>query len=164
MKWLRYLRFLLRSTNEHGIHSPFVFNYVTQGLYARKKRDSVKSIDALLKSIGHFATKRMILWEGNGVKRHLAVHYPGITFDQDPFDCCYVGVLDKARFEALHQHDGFHNDSWVFIDNLQNSVENRTLWNALITAPQFTVSIDLFHCGLLFYRREQPKQHFRIRI
>ncbi len=30
---LAYVKFLAKSTNEHGVHSPFVFNLVTKGLY-----------------------------------------------------------------------------------------------------------------------------------
>lgn len=32
-----YLKFLARSTNQHGVHSPFVFSLVTQCFYDRKK-------------------------------------------------------------------------------------------------------------------------------
>ena len=32
-----YLHFLLRSTNEHGVHSPFVFDLVTKCFYDKKK-------------------------------------------------------------------------------------------------------------------------------
>ena len=31
-----YLRFLLKSTNQHGVHSPFVYNFVTKCLYNKQ--------------------------------------------------------------------------------------------------------------------------------
>lgn len=39
MNWhpfIAYWRFLLQSTNEHGVHSPFVFSWITRCLYDRK--------------------------------------------------------------------------------------------------------------------------------
>lgn len=34
---LAYVKFLAKSTNQHGIHSPFVFDLVTNGLYNKSK-------------------------------------------------------------------------------------------------------------------------------
>ena len=36
---LSYFRFLLSSTNQHGVHSPFVFNLVTKCFYDKSKYD-----------------------------------------------------------------------------------------------------------------------------
>ena len=34
---LAYVKFLAKSTNQHGVHSPFVFDLVTKGLYNKSK-------------------------------------------------------------------------------------------------------------------------------
>ena len=36
-KLRRYLLFFFRSTNQHGIHSPFVYDFVTKCLYSKNK-------------------------------------------------------------------------------------------------------------------------------
>ena len=36
MQFKSYLKFLLKSTNEHGVHSPFVYNFVTRCLYNKQ--------------------------------------------------------------------------------------------------------------------------------
>ena len=35
--WKKYLLFLWNSTNQHGVHSPFVYRLVTQCLYNTQK-------------------------------------------------------------------------------------------------------------------------------
>ena len=42
-KTYSYLKFLLKSQNQHGLHSPFVYYFVTKGLYKQK----IKNIDLL---------------------------------------------------------------------------------------------------------------------
>ena len=46
-----YIKFLFRSTNQHGVHSPFVYNLVTKCFYDRKKYSSYKTISEYRKKI-----------------------------------------------------------------------------------------------------------------
>ena len=36
MSIISYLKFLIRSTNQHGVHSPFVYNFITRCLYNKQ--------------------------------------------------------------------------------------------------------------------------------
>jgi len=40
----KYIKFLLKSTNQHGVHSPFVYNLVTKCFYNRSNYDAYKNI------------------------------------------------------------------------------------------------------------------------
>ena len=40
-----YLKFLLKSTNQHGIHSPFVYNLITQCFYDKKDKEWYSKIN-----------------------------------------------------------------------------------------------------------------------
>jgi len=57
-----------------------------------------------------------------------------------------------------------HNDSMIFIANIHRKSASSARWKKLTTSTQVTVSIDLFYCGILFIRKEQAKEHFKIRI
>lgn len=37
-------------------------------------------------------------------------------------------------------------------------------WNIIKNHPQVTVTIDTFFWGIIFFRKEQAKEHFTIRI
>lgn len=51
---------------------------------------------------------------------------------------------------------------WIF-DDIHWSAEMEEAWEIIINHPKVTVSIDTFQWGLVFFRYEQPKQHFIIR-
>lgn len=51
---------------------------------------------------------------------------------------------------------------WIF-DDIHWSQEMEEAWNIIKNHPKVTVSIDTFQWGLVFFRYEQPKQHFIIR-
>lgn len=52
---------------------------------------------------------------------------------------------------------------WIF-DDIHWSKEMEEAWKIIKTHPKVTVTIDTFQWGLVFFRREQPKEHFVIRI
>ncbi len=56
------------------------------------------------------------------------------------------------------------NDSvWIF-DDIHWSIEMEEAWEYIKTHPKVTVTIDTFQWGLVFFRREQEKEHFVIRV
>ena len=55
------------------------------------------------------------------------------------------------------------NDSvWIF-DDIHWSEEMEEAWKSIKNHPKVKVTIDTFQWGFVFFRREQPKEHFIIR-
>jgi predicted O-methyltransferase YrrM len=52
---------------------------------------------------------------------------------------------------------------WIF-DDIHWSPEMQEAWEIIKKHPKVTVTIDTFQWGLVFFRSEQPKEHFVIRI
>lgn len=52
---------------------------------------------------------------------------------------------------------------WIF-DDIHWSSEMEEAWEIIKKHPKVTVTIDTFQWGLVFFRREQPKEHFKIRV
>lgn len=57
-----------------------------------------------------------------------------------------------------------HNDSLIIFDDIYWSKDMTVAWQKIIANEKVTVSIDTFQWGLVFFRKEQPRQHFVIRI
>ena len=52
---------------------------------------------------------------------------------------------------------------WIF-DDIYWSAEMEEAWEIIKTHPKVTLTIDTFQWGLVFFRKEQEKEHFVIRV
>ncbi len=52
---------------------------------------------------------------------------------------------------------------WIF-DDIHWSADMEEAWEVIKNHPSVTVTIDTFQWGLVFFRKEQPKEHFVIRL
>ncbi len=82
-------------------------------------------------------------------------------------DLVYLdGTYDKKNtienFNSLLKHA--HNESVFIFNNIYCNKEMTEAWNIIKKQKKVTVSIDTFYWGFLFFRKEQPKQHFTIRL
>lgn len=87
-------------------------------------------------------------------------------FRLSPFDLIYFdGNHSKQAtldyFELLLQT--ITNESvWIF-DDIHWSKDMEEAWRIIQNHPKVTVTIDTFQWGIVFFRKEQPKEHFVIR-
>lgn len=249
------LNFLLKSSNQHGIHSPFVYDLITKCFYDKTpfsayhnlkalrnkliyNQDLVKvkhyseaskvfqsnhqKISTIVKSEGssykkqkqlyritnYFKPKNvlelgtsvglgsaaMAIASNNSIIKTVEVNknisdiakkvfksyqLKNIQIDTSSFkdffkksnyenlDLVYLdGTCDKEstieNFNSLLKHS--HNESVFIINNIYWSKEMTEAWNIIKKQKEITVSIDTFYWGFLFFRKEQPKQHFTIRL
>ena len=84
------------------------------------------------------------------------------TSDLIYFDGNHSKIATLEYFELLLPT--ITNDSvWIF-DDIHWSPEMSAAWEIIKNHPKVTVTIDTFQWGIVFFRREQPKEHFVIRI
>lgn len=57
-----------------------------------------------------------------------------------------------------------HNDSVMIFDDIHWSKGMEEAWEEIKAHPKVKVSIDTFQWGLVFFRKEQEKEHFVIRV
>ncbi len=250
-----YIKFVRLSKNKHGVHSPFVFNLVTQCFNDKKKypeynilkthrqdllkdnsmvemkdfgqgsrvfKGNARKVSAVVKNAGMKKKRQKLLFrlaryfkcenvlemgtslglgtvalsasnefsavhtvEGcpNTLKKaqeyfeklnlHNIVNHQNIFKDflaqniSEKYDLIFVdgdhnGERTLGYFNALLKN--VHNDSVIIFDDIYWSKDMTMAWQEIITSEKVTVSIDTFQWGLVFFRKEQPKQHFVIRI
>lgn len=164
VKLLKHLKFLFSSTNQHGVHSPFVFEYLTKCLYQKKKYPKSKTIDILLKSISYFEYKNLQIKGNTKVQDVVKQTFKNCDFEQFPLDLIYVEKLSPDLLSRLSSEEQIHNDSMVLINNIHTNKNTTALWNQIIAMEKATATIDFFYCGAIFFRQEQVKEHFKVRI
>ncbi len=154
-----HLRFLAKATNQHGVHSPFIYNYITKCLYKKGKLHQQKNKNILLKSIAYFNTKTIYVTTEK-IKNNVNKVYPSLKHTSNIVDFAYLDAPDLLKLNALN----YHNDTTVFINNIYRSKETKETWIHIKNLDKVTVTVDLFYCAIVFFRKEQAKEHFKIRI
>lgn len=252
-----YIKFFFKAKNEHGVHSPFVFDLVTKCFYdntnypeyevlknyrnsllankntievtdfgagsrvfksntreiaaiAKNAGISVKNAELLFRIVRYFqpekileigtslglATSALSLGNKNSkittlegcpnTSNQAKEQFQNTNIDNNNIDFVNTEFSNylKTHNSQLITHnliyfDGNHskkatleyfnlllptvtNDSvWIF-DDIHWSEDMEEAWLEIKNHPQVTVTIDTFQWGIVFFRKEQTKEHFII--
>ena len=83
-------------------------------------------------------------------------------FDLIYFDGNHQKTATLDYFEKLLPTT--HNDSVFIFDDIHWSKEMEEAWEEIKKHPSVSATIDTFQWGLVFFRKEQVKQDFTIRV
>jgi len=83
--------------------------------------------------------------------------------------------IDFVFFDGNHRYeptlDYFHsclnkkhNDTLFVFDDIHHSAEMEKAWEEIKVHPEVKATIDLYFLGLVFFKKELTKQHFKIRF
>jgi hypothetical protein len=162
-RFISFIKFYLSATNEHGVHSPFVYDYLTKCLYKKEylKLPIVSRI--LVKSIIYFKYKSIRLLSSNETIQHLlSANCPEISFTHLNADIIFGSICDFLS-EDINMNE-LQNDTMVLLYGIYVDKISSDNWKKLKNSEHVRVTVDLYYCGLLFFRKEQVKEHFKIRI
>jgi predicted O-methyltransferase YrrM len=130
---------------------------------------------------------RLYSIEGNPDSARIARHniensgLPNVTIIEGLFDEELPRLLDELHhvdyvfFDGNHRLEPTlkyfelclskaHTGSIFVFDDIRWSDEMTLAWNKIKNHPAVTVSIDLYNIGIVFFRKEQEKEHFTIRF
>ncbi|MDT0552323.1 O-methyltransferase [Urechidicola vernalis] len=251
-----FLKFLSKSTNQHGVHSPFVFDLTTKCFYTkttshikdkisiyRKELDSntciisvtdfgkgsrvfksnkravnkiakvagisKKRSELLIRFTEYFKPKNIleigtslgigtaslalgknnaniISLEGCPSTANVAIqqlkkhNFHNVEVKIGDFKNTLKDTLNQKNFDLIyfdgnHQKEptilyfeeclgNVHNESVFIFDDIHWSEEMQEAWEYIKNHPKVTVTIDSYFWGFVFFRKEQVKEHFVIRI
>lgn len=131
----------LTANSRHGTHSPFVYKLADTIIY-RKSNDLYDVSDSTkeAKLINKIST------------------YFNAQCDLK------VSTLDITTAHVEDVIDLNSKCPVVILKNIYTSSQNKRKWKTVFLNPQVTVSIDLFYFGIIIWRKEQPKEHFKLRF
>ena len=250
---IAFIKFLLKSTNQHGVHSPFVFNLITKCFYDKTDYSAYRDIKTYrnnllsnnsvltINDLGsgsktNNSNKRQIAQiaknSGTSLKRakllyRLTAYFKcnsilelgtslGIASqamhlgnpkaqinsiegcsnsaaftEQNLLDYKTIDILvgnfstyipelqtksfDLIFFDGNHNKEATlnyfesllqtaHNNSVFIFDDIYWSKDMTEAWEIIKDHPQVTITIDTFFWGFVFFRKEQNKEHFKIRV
>ncbi|WP_037316604.1 O-methyltransferase [Salegentibacter sp. Hel_I_6] len=265
MQLKSYIKFLLKSQNQHGLHSPFVYELVTNCFYDRKRykeykllanyrkqllknnktihvtdfgagsrvfTSSKRTISAVAKNVGipkkrarflfrlvSYLKCKNILELGTSLgigtaalaanKKSKVLSIEGcpqtanvarnqlekfglnnvelkvgefeeilskfVVFSNKTTGNKHQKQYDLIYFDGHHIKEAtlkyfqkllptVHNNSVFVFDDIHWSAGMEEAWEEIKAHPQVQVTIDTFFLGLVFFRKEQAKQHFTIRL
>ncbi|MEM6685905.1 MAG: class I SAM-dependent methyltransferase [Bacteroidota bacterium] len=247
-----YFKFFFKSTNQHGIHSPFVYDLVTKCFYDKTQNDQYQIIqkyreellqnDTIIEVKDFGAGSRV--FSSNQRKISAIAKNAGITqkraqllarltmyfncnkclelgtslgigtiamkastdvctiegcpetakiaeqqlrkFEMDnvsisiaPFEKSITqymdDIFDLVYFDGNHQKEATlsyfeqllktaHNNTVFIFDDIHWSKDMTEAWETIKKHPKVTVTIDTFFWGFVFFRKEQVKEHFIVRL
>ncbi len=75
-------------------------------------------------------------------------------------DHTYEATIKNCNLILNHMDDS----SLMILDDIHWSAGMNKAWNELCSLEAVTISIDLFDLGLLFFKKDQEKEHFILRL
>ena len=72
----------------------------------------------------------------------------------------YAPTLQYFELCLAHRTD----ESVFVFDDIHWSPGMERAWEVIKAHPDVRLTVDLFHIGLVFFRKNQPKQHFSLRV
>jgi predicted O-methyltransferase YrrM len=252
---IQYLKFLLKSTNQHGVHSPFVYKLITECFYdkieyeayasllnykkillknqsniqvtdlgagSQAMKQETRTISKMAKNAGTTTKRAKLLYRLINYLKPKTILELGTSLGMASYSmslsnskanittiegCPNIYEFSKTNFQKLNLKninvingdfdfiiktlkvktydliffDGNHqnastlnyfeallktannNTVWIF-DDIYWSKGMTEAWKTIKKHPKVTVTIDTFYWGLVFFRKEQEKEHFTIRV
>ncbi|MBR0073104.1 MAG: hypothetical protein IJP95_04635 [Bacteroidales bacterium] len=177
------LTYLLKGKTQYNLHSPFVFELYNEVLLPRTNSVQLKSNNlrglckrnaALVYKIAdHFAITSLFVggyanghpfseWAENVLPNLVAsrvLHDDNLKKEgyKNLLICCSI---DYYSLYENTLHSMVSNDTIFAITDIHSSKAAEKQWRSVLNNPANKLAIDLFSCGLVFFRKELSTERY----
>lgn len=166
-----YFKYYINASNGkgHGVHSPFVFSFITAVLNSKELNEQAVSTNkyrALVNGMIAFY-KPVVVMELEATPSNKADVLEEIA-NADTIGLLYVKQINNAEdvtnyFNAALKK--INTQSILIFDNIHDSKEMESSWEKIKMHSEVKLTIDLYKLGIAFFRQEQlEKENFTIRF
>ena len=139
------------------MHSPFVYDFITKGLYKKTTMSKILAIE----EIQNLSSKRKkillkIVNYFNVYQIFTNIRDANRLSDQK-WNLVYLNNLDSQKLIP-------NSNYFIVVNEIHKSEKTFSNWKNIIKNKEATVTIDLFYFGLIFFREDQAKEHFILRV
>jgi hypothetical protein len=181
-----YLQFLIKSKNEHSLHSPFLFDFYTKVVLDKSSKSDFDSFEKFIKKSSDFITKtsKRRLRVAQFIFRLIRYFDYNIIVNLNDSTSLNSTNSEKNILEKVQNKEHIdlvifdesnynffelilskiHENSCFVFDSIYNSDKTKAEWKTIKDHPAVMISIDFFWIGVVFFRKKQPKQHFVLRL
>lgn len=134
-----YIKHLLMANTRHGTHSPFVYRLLDETVYPKRRVDEpIDKVDRLVTRLSTYLAPREFIIA-------------------DEPDTATLTAQLQGQWPQLH------HGRILIVKAIYRDAGMKRLWHSIKGKPEVTVTIDLFHMGLVFFHHGQAKEDFKIR-
>jgi hypothetical protein len=163
-----YLDYRRHAKTRHGIHSPFVYEFVEKLLYKHSKKRidilpffnqpsiAAKYQRLLSHIVAYYQCKELCCYTN-------AKHFVKSGAGNSKYDLLLLNIEDEKNWQEVFENNLhlLQRDSIVAINGIHRNESCSATWQSLYGDSRVKLSMDLYGIGLLFFRDDfKEKQHF----
>lgn len=152
-KWFSYCHYVWRSKNHHGVHSPFVYSFLTASVYSQANKGLSKKQRIINAIANHFSIET---YTRLGAPKTKFLHQKN---NKSSLKIKLVHIENPVMATSVNSEI----NQVFLIENIHNNTACENAWKTLINNLPNAVSLDFFDFGIVFVKDNQAKQHFILR-
>lgn len=167
----KYFNYYFNASNGkgHGVHSPFVFNFISSILNNKELKQeanySNKYRALLIRMVAYYMPATVM--ELEAIPSSKAKVLEEIA-NADSIGLLYIKHIANAAQLMIYFNAAIkkvNTESILIFDNIHDSKEMENSWEAIKMHKEVKLTIDLYKLGIVFFRQEQlEKESFTIRF
>jgi hypothetical protein len=167
----KYFNYYFNASNGkgHGIHSPFVFNFIGSILNNKELKQeanySNKYRALVIRMVAYYMP--VVIMEFEATPSNKADVLEEIE-NADSIGLLYIKQIKNTEDVISYFNTAIkkiNTQSILIFDNIHDSKEIENSWEAIKMHKEVKLTIDLYKLGIVFFRQEQlEKENFNIRF